>query len=86
MATLKQYYLDGQAPPTVIYTQSPMKRKDGDFPEHASSLFATAPRVPPTWSLGSGLAPARAVSPLVRTGWRKMAGAPSRRRSLGTAD
>ena len=58
-----------QAPPTVIYTKPNEKKKKSRLPLRASSLLATAPRVPPAWSLGSCLVPARVVGPLVRTGW-----------------
>ena len=83
---LRQFYFNRDRRHPQSFTQRPKEKEKGVATSlSASSLLATAPRVPPAWSLGSCLVPARVVSPLVRTGWRKMAGAPSHERGLGTA-
>ena len=82
--TYNSYIVIPQAPPTSIYTKPNEKKKGVATSLSASSLLATAPRVPPAWSPSSCLAPARVASPLVRTGWWSKSGAPSRRCSPET--
>ena len=55
---LHSFTLIPQAPPTSIYTKPKEKKKRVATSLGASSLCATAPRVPPAW--GTGLVPARA--------------------------
>ena len=94
--------LTSQAPPTVIYTQSPRKRKGGDFPERASSTlrppleslrrghWARASRLHVSYTRPFGQGYSGKMYGLSGAfscgrGGRKMAGAPSHERGLGTA-